>query len=132
MRWIGERGQRRAGDAADAPVGHDGRAHALVEADRAFVPVEDAPFEAAATARRGEAGEVLEQGLANALAALGRLDEEVLEIEARAREEGREVGEEERERDDAAGALGDDGLDDRLGAEQMERELLGRDLEQMG
>jgi hypothetical protein len=89
------------------------------------------PFEAAVVACRRQPREVLQQRLADALAALLRLDEEVLEIEARPGEEGREVGEEERERDDAAGALGDHGLDHGLGAEQMQRELVGRDLEQM-
>ena len=75
---------RRRRTRQDAPVGHHGRAHALVEADRVLVPVEHAPFEAAAAALDGEPRQPLEQRLADALAALGRLDEQVLEIEARA------------------------------------------------
>ena len=124
--------ERAPAIAADAPIGHHRRAHPPIEADRAFVPVEHAPFEAAAAARGGQPREVLEQGLADAAAALVGLDEEVFEVEPRPREEGREVGEEERERDHPAGALGDQRLGDRPRPEQVRRERLGRDLDQVG
>ena len=124
--------QRAAGDAADAPVRHHRRAHAFVEADRVGVPVEHAPLEAAVAARRREPPEMREQRLADAATALLGLDEQVLEIEARPGEKGREVGEEEREGDDPAFALGDDRLGDRARAEQVRVQLLRRRLDEMG
>ena len=70
LRAVGREGV--AGDAADPPVGHHGRAHALVEADRVHVPVEHAPFEPAAAALGGKLGQAGEQRLADAAAAQAR------------------------------------------------------------
>ena len=44
------------GEAADAPVGHEGGAEFAVEALGGLVPVEDGPFEAAAAPGIGELG----------------------------------------------------------------------------
>src|SRR5689334_23039606 len=102
MAALSERGERRTRHAADAPLGHHRGTRALVEADRVHVPVEHAPFEAPVAALDREAAEPLEQRAADAARAPRRLDVQVLEIEAGLGEEGREIGEEEREGDDRA------------------------------
>src|SRR5262249_6809504 len=96
------------GHAHQLPLGHELRAERLVEADRGLVPVEHAPLQAPAAAFDRELREASEQRLADAVPALGRLDEEILEIEAGLAEERRESREEEREADRASVARRDE------------------------
>jgi len=64
-------------------------------------------------------------------AALRGLHVEVFEVEAGLGEEGREVGEEQRERDDVTVALRHQRLDDGFAPEELRPQLLGRDLQQV-
>ncbi len=75
------------------------RAERPVEVDRRLVPVEHRPLETSAAAAHRELREMQHQRLAMAAAACGRLDEQVLEIQAAPRQKGREVVEIEREAD---------------------------------
>ena len=58
--------------------------------------------------------------------------EQVFEVEPRLREEGREIGEEQREGDHRAVDFGDQRLGHRTRAEQVRTELFRRDLQQVG
>ena len=104
-----------------------------------LVPVEHAPFESPIAAIDRELAKAREHRLANAAAAVTRLDVEVFEVEAGLREEGREVGEEQGEGDDRAFAFGepfgrqlaDQRFGHRLLAEQMRSQFFRRDLQQV-
>ena len=68
----------------------------LVEVQRRFVPLQRAPFEPGVTALLGASGQVLHHRQADAAAAVLGPHVDVLEPDARAALEGREVGEEDR------------------------------------
>jgi len=72
-------------------------AHALIELDRALVPVEHRPFHPRTATLQGEPRQVPEQRFADALATVFGAHEQVLEIQARAAHEGRVVVEKEGE-----------------------------------
>lgn len=109
--------QRVARDAEGGPfVDRDG-AERTIEADRRFVPVEHRPLEAAAAAGDGDFGEMHQQRPADALAAVCRPHEEILEPEPSAAEEGRVGVEEERK---AGGAPVDFGNHDLGGRHRPE------------
>ena len=78
-----------------------------------LVPVEHAPLEAAVAAVQREPPQPRQHRLADAGAAVAGAHEQVFEVQPRLGEKGREVGEEERERDDSPFALGDQRLGDR-------------------
>src|SRR6185437_12519778 len=116
------------------PLLEEGGAQGLVEADGGLVPVEDAPFQPPAAALGGQRRQAGEEGLADARAAVVGLDEEVLEVEAGAAEEGREGGEEEREAHGAPAALGDERLAARPRAEErlvQQRRRAGRHVREL-
>src|ERR1700682_1516837 len=90
-----KRGERFAREAVDRPPGVGPRAQTLVEADGVAVPVEHGPFEPAASALDRQAGELLEQRTPYGAAAVFGKHEQVLEVDSRLSEEGREVVKEE-------------------------------------
>src|SRR5450759_593132 len=86
-----KRGERLAGQPVHGPFGVGLRAQSLVEGNRLAVPVEHRPLEPAAFPLHGQAGELFEERAPDAATALLRDHEQVLEIDSRLREEGREV-----------------------------------------
>src|SRR5262245_52372930 len=111
-------GQRLAAYAMHGPLAHRHRAEALVEIDRAHVPVEDRPLQPAAVALDREACEVPQQRFAAALAAKLLPDVQILEIDAGLRQEGREVVEEQGEAGDLLAHPRDHDLGARARTEQ--------------
>src|SRR5713226_9276077 len=89
-------GERLAREAVHGPVGVRPRSEALVELDRLLVPVEHSPFHAAAPALDSESSQVRQQHAAGPAAAMLGDHEQVLEVDPRPAEEGREVVEEQR------------------------------------
>src|SRR5207249_9091286 len=94
-------------DAAHLPLPEQARTERLVEAPRALVPVENRPLEAMAAACDGQAGDLAHQGRPHAVPPHPRVNEEVLEPEARGRTERRVGLEEKRIRADLPRDLGD-------------------------
>ena len=102
-------------------------AQAVVETDRRCVPVEHRPLDPAAAALERQAGQLSQQRLPDSAAARLRDDEQVLEVDPRLAEEGREGVEEQREADRHAVVLGQDDLGVRTRPEQRLAEpVLGR------
>ncbi len=79
---FGEGAELIAGDAHDAPVGGHLGAHPVIKVDGVLVPVEYVPLEAGAAFDDGDAGNLGEEGFADAFAAKGWVDEEVFEVDA--------------------------------------------------
>jgi len=90
---FGERGQRRTRHALHAPLIHAPRADLAVEGDRGLVPVQHLPLHAHPATRDADGGAVPEEGLADALAAMRGLDEDILDIQPMPAGEGAEVRE---------------------------------------
>lgn len=88
--------QRLAGGAVHGPVGQRLSTERFVEVNARGVPIQARPLEPAVSVLHGNFGERLQQALAVALAAVFRQDEEILQINARAAKERREVVEEQR------------------------------------
>src|SRR5262249_30060821 len=122
--FSGKRAQRLACEPVDGPVRVGPCAEPLVEPDRAFVPVEHRPLEAAAPALHRDLGEPLEQRLADARPALLGDHEKVLEVEAWLGQKRREVVKEKGEADGLAAVLGDESLGVWALAEKRAAELL--------
>src|SRR3546814_7987647 len=72
-----------AAEPIDDPLALHFGTETLIEADRRLVPIEHRPFETATAARDADLRELREQPLADALAALCRLHEQVFEVQAR-------------------------------------------------
>src|SRR5262245_30438523 len=104
---LSERVQRSAADPIERPLIHRHRAERLVEVDRTDIPAEHGPLEATAAALDGDVGEMPQQRLAAAAATKRGSHEQILEVQARLAEKGREVVEEEREARDIGAATGD-------------------------
>src|SRR5690606_10532248 len=95
----------------------------FIEADRGRVPVEHRPFEPRAITLDAKLGEMRKQRLAEPRAARFGADEQILEIEAGASLEGREIVEEERETLRFAADLADQNLGIGARAEEFFAEL---------
>lgn len=80
VQQLGQLGETGARDSHGIPLAHSGSTNALVELDAGLVPLQDRPFQAASVHGDNFLGQLDEQTLAVALAALRRLDEEVLEV----------------------------------------------------
>src|SRR4030095_11961977 len=115
-------GERIAGYAMHCPLVHRHGAEALVEVDRAHVPVEDRPLQPAAAALERGARQMTQQRLAQTLPAKLLPHVEIFEIDPGLRQEGREVGEEQRE----AGDLGAEPRDHDLAARTRTEQLLAQ------
>jgi len=103
------------------------RAHALVELDRALVPIEHRPFHAGTAALDGEPRQVPEQRFTDPVPAVLGTHEQVFEIESRASLERRVVVEEQREPDRASVHAGQHALRHGFRAEQgLVHQRLGR------
>ena len=105
----GEGGEGLVGEAHDAPLGEDVGADAVVDGDGGLIPLEDIPLEAGAALIYGDAGEAREEGFADAMAAEGRGDVEVLKADAVVAAPGGVGGEVEGEAGWSAVVFGDDG-----------------------
>lgn len=92
-------------EALDGPVAHRDGADGVVGPKGVLVPVEANPLHTAAIALHGEAGQVLQQLTAVAAAALLGDDKQVLQIQAFAAHERREVVEKQGEADNGAVGL---------------------------
>src|SRR5437899_4621029 len=118
----GKRGERLAGQAVDGPVGVRPRAEPLVEADRLLVPIEDRPLQSPAPALDSQACESREEQLPDALAAMLRHHEKVLEVHSGAHEAARKVVQEQRESNGLLLVVSQQNLRVRALAEQAGRE----------
>ena len=100
-----------AGEAADAPLGEQFGAHALVEVDGVLVPVEHASLHPPHPDLRRPARDGREHHPAEPVAAPGRAHEDVLHVQPELGEEGAVVGEADDEpgRDAPAAARGREG-----------------------
>ena len=108
------------------PILHRHRAHPLVERHGRRVPVEDGPFQAAASALERQRREALQQETADAAATRLGNHEQVFQVDAPLREEGREVFEEQREPDRLAVVFRNQHLGGRPGPEErVAQHLLG-------
>jgi hypothetical protein len=116
-----ERQQRRSGDTGYPPVGQDGRAQRLVEGDGGFVPVEDRPFEPAATALHRKFRQVYQHRPAIAVAPEFGPDEQVFEIKSGAAKKSGEIMEKQGETHGFAGFAADQNFDLGTGANRCWR-----------
>src|SRR6185369_17228008 len=73
--------QSRPRQTKGRPFLHGPRAKAAIEADCRLVPIKRGPLEPAAAALHGDPRQLDQQGLAVALAAMGRLDEQVFQVD---------------------------------------------------
>src|SRR2546426_794846 len=121
--FSGKRAEWLAGEPVHSPLGVGFRAEALVEPDRVLVPVEHGPLEPAAAAVDRHLRQTLEQHATDAATAMLGHDEEILEIETRLGEEGRERVKKEREADRLAVVICDQRLRVAPLAEEMSRQL---------
>src|SRR2546427_9326297 len=121
--FSGKRAEWLAGEPVHRPLGVGFRAEALVEPDRVLVPVEHGPLEPAAAAVDRHLRQTLEQHATDAATAMLGHDEEILEIETRLGEEGRERVKKESEADRLAGVICDHRLPVAPFPEVMSRQL---------
>lgn len=117
-------------EALDGPVAHRDGADGAVGLEGVLVPVEANPFHTAAFAIHGEAGQVLQQLTAVAAAALLGDDKQILQIQALATHECREVVEKQGEADNGAvGFFGKNDLGRMLDEERVvQRRHIGHHL----
>ena len=99
IRLVGQLPQRVAGKAPDGLLVHRDGSGAAVGGLRQLVPVQDRPLEPSAAAVDRDAGEVHEESPSVAVSAVRRADVEILQVQAGARQEGREGVEVEGEPD---------------------------------
>lgn len=79
----GQLGQPITSDAHGIPLSHGAGTNALVKLDTGLVPLEDRPLQAATVEGDDLLGQLDEQTLAIALASRGRLDKQILKVDAR-------------------------------------------------
>src|SRR3989442_2539307 len=120
--FSGKRAEWLAGEPVHSPLGVGFRAEALVEPDRVLVPVEHGPLEPAAAAVDRHLRQTLEQHATDAATAMLGHDEEILEVETRLGEEGRERVKKESEADRLAVVICDQRLRVAPFAEEMSRQ----------
>ena len=114
----GEAGEGGAAEPVDGPLVEGFGAEGAVEVEGGLVPVEDGPLEAAAAPLLGEAGDVDEEGAADAAAPELRADEYILEVDTGAAGPGREAREVDGVGGGGAGEVGDQGLGGGPGTEE--------------
>lgn len=90
-----DRAQSVPCETVGCPFAHGHRAHGPVKIDAWLVPVKAAPFQTPAATCNGDGREALQQGFAIAISALFRQDKQVLQIDARAPQEGGKIVEKE-------------------------------------
>src|SRR2546428_1598176 len=121
--FSGKHAQWVAGEPVHSPLGVGFGAEALVEPDCVLVPVEHGPLEPAAAAVDRHLRQTLEQHATDAATAMLGHDEEILEVETRLGEEGRERVKKESEADRLAVVICDQRLRVAPFAEEMSRQL---------
>src|SRR5262245_59458048 len=115
---VGEAGEGFSCHSIHGPIVHGYGAEVLVELNRRLIPVQDRPFEAAATAFTRKAGEVDEKGFAETAATHFRDYKEILQIQSGFAEEGRKIVEEKSEAHRPVLKIPDDRFGDPAVAEQ--------------
>ena len=128
---MGEAGEGIAAEADIAPLIEELGAHGAVKLDGGGVPVEDLPLEAEAVVFKGDGGYLAEQGLADALAAKGRLDEDVFEVDSGAAHPGGVIEEKEGKTGGMAVVLGDEAAEERLRAKTIPEQTFRSSLDRV-